>query len=89
MRFRVTAVSMACASASMPVHAVTRGGCETVSSGSRMAARAAAFGSPQAIFWCVSSSEMSAKLWHSLPVPAVVGTQIIGSMGFVAFPTPQ
>jgi len=89
VRFFVTAVSTACTSASMPVQAVTRGGWETVNSGSRMATFAEAFGSPHAIFMCVSSSEISAKDWHSLPVPAVVGTAMSGSIGFVAFPTPQ
>ena len=46
----VTAVSTACAMASIPVQAVTLRGCESVNSGSRMAIFAAAFGSPQAIF---------------------------------------
>ena len=32
---------------------------------------------------------MSANDWASLPVPAVVGTAINGSMGLVALPTPQ
>ena len=54
-----------------------------------MATRAAAFGSPQAIFWCVVSSEISAKDWHSLPVPAVVGMAMSGSISRVALPTPQ
>ena len=36
--------------ASMPVQAVTRGGCDNVSVGSRMATRAAALGSKHAIF---------------------------------------
>ncbi len=39
--------------ASMPVSAVTRGGCETVSSGSSIATRNEAFLSPQAILTCV------------------------------------
>ncbi len=50
---------------------------------------AAALGSRHAIFWCVSSSAMSAALWHSLPVPAVVGIAMSGSIGLVALPTPQ
>ena len=50
VRFRVTAVSTACESASMPVSAVTRGGWLMVSSGSRIAMRAAIFGSRHAIF---------------------------------------
>ena len=48
--------------ATKPVQAATRSGMETVSAGSRMATRAAAFGSRQAIFWCVVSSAMSAAL---------------------------
>src|SRR5438874_1687580 len=60
----------------MPVQAVTRVGWESVRRGSRMAMRAAALGSMQAIFWCVRSSAMSAADWHSLPVPAVVGLAI-------------
>jgi hypothetical protein len=85
----VTAVSTACAIASMPVHAATWRGCVTVNKGSRIATRGAAFASPQAILWCVFSSAISAKDWHSLPVPAVVGTAISGSIGLVALPTPQ
>ena len=89
LRLLVTAVSMACESASMPVSAVTRRGCVTVSAGSSTATAGAALGSPHAIFWCVAASAMRANDWHSLPVPAVVGTAIIGSIGFVALPTPQ
>ena len=48
--FVVTAVSTACAMASIPVQAVTRGGCETVSSGSSRAIRASTLLSRQAIF---------------------------------------
>ena len=73
----------------MPVSAVTRGGCVTVSSGSRIATRNAARLSPQAILTCVSASAMSAYDCVSLPVPAVVGTAIIGSSGPVALPSPQ
>ena len=61
MRFLLTAVSKACASASMPLHAATRGGWERVSNGSRMAMRGAALGSPQAIFWRVFTSAIRAK----------------------------
>ena len=71
------------------VGAVTRAGCVTVSLGSRIATRQAAFLSPQAIFACVSGSDIKANDWASLPVPAVVGTAIMGSMGRVALPTPQ
>ena len=34
-------------------------------------------------------SAISANDWHSLPVPAVVGIAINGSMARPAFPTPQ
>ena len=74
--------------ASMPVMAVTCGGCETVTSGSRMATRKAALRSPQAILRWVFSSAIRANDWPSLPVPAVVGTPIDGSIGLVALPKP-
>ncbi len=48
-----------------------------------------AFLSPQAILTWVSASEIRANDWVSLPVPAVVGTAIIGSISRVALPTPQ
>jgi hypothetical protein len=44
---------------------------------------------PQAIFTPVSASAMSAYDWVSLPVPAVVGTAIIGNRVAVAFASPQ
>ncbi len=72
--------------ASYPAAAVTDVGCVSVRRGSRMTARNAAFGSPHAIFLCVRGSEMMAYDCASLPVPAVVGTPIIGSIGLVAFP---
>ena len=72
----------------MPVSAVTRGGCVSVSRTSRIATRKAARGSPQAILTCVSASLMSANDCVSLPVPAVVGTPIEGSIGPVALPRP-
>ena len=87
--FLVTAVSTAWAMASMPVQAVTLRGCERVSSGSRMAIFAAALGSPQAILLWVSISEISANDWHSLPVPAVVGITMSGSISRLAKPIPQ
>ena len=59
-RFVHTNASTACATASMPVTAVTDRGCESVTSGSRMATRNAAFLSPHAIFRCDRSSVMSA-----------------------------
>ena len=40
----------------------------------------AAPGSPQAIFTCVRASESTAYDCASLPVPAVVGMPIIGSI---------
>jgi hypothetical protein len=51
--------------------------------------RNAAFSSPHAILACVCASEMSAYDCASLPVPAVVGTPIDGSIGFDAFPWPR
>ena len=53
-----------------------------------MATRKAALRSPHAIFRCVFSSAIRANDWASLPVPAVVGTPIDGSIGFVALPKP-
>ena len=50
--------------------------------------RNAALRSPQAIFMWVCSSAMSANDWASLPVPAVVGTPIDGSIGRFALPKP-
>ena len=65
----------------MPLQAVTRAGWERVSAGSSRAMRAAALGSPQAIFWWVCSSVIRAKDWHSLPVPPVVGMAMQGQHG--------
>jgi hypothetical protein len=61
----------------------------SVSTGSRIATLNAAFLSPQAILACVWASEISANDCDSLPVPEVVGTAIIGSIGNFALPTPQ
>src|SRR5262249_28132174 len=83
-----TYVSSAWAAASIPVAAVTARGCVTVNSGSRMLIRNAALRSPQAIFRCDDSSAIRASDWASLPVPAVVGTPIEGSIGFAALPNP-
>ena len=73
----------------MPVNAVTNAGCDRVSSGSSIEIAGAALGSPQAIFWWVSASAMRANDWASLPVPAVVGIAMSGSIGLAALPTPQ
>ena len=81
LRRFVTYVSSAWAMASMPVSAVTRRGWVTVSSGSNSATRQVAFLSPQAILMCVLASEINANDCVSLPVPAVVGTAIMGSIG--------
>ena len=89
MRAVVTYDSTACEMASKPAIAVTGFGCDTVSVGSRIAVRNAALGSPHAIFTCVSASEMIAYDCASLPVPAVVGTPIAGSIGRVALPNPR
>ena len=67
---------------------MTRCGWVIVSVGSSNATRHATRLSPQAIFTCVSASLMSAYDCASLPVPAVVGTAIIGSIGPVALPVP-
>ena len=66
--------------------AVIARGSETRSSGSRIATLKKAEGSPQAIFSWVTSSETSAYACASLPVPAVVGTPIIGGSGCFALP---
>ena len=72
----------------MPAAAVTDGGAVTVSSGSRSAIRNAAPGAPQAILVCVSASDSTAYDCASLPVPAVVGTPSIGSIGWLTLPYP-
>ena len=81
-----TADSNAWASASKPVCTATESGCVSVKSGSRIAMRARALGSPQAIFSWVSSRLTRAYDWHSLPVPEVVGIAMNGSIGFGALP---
>ena len=88
VRLVLTNDSMACAIESIPVTAVTFGGCVNVTSGSSTAMRNAAFLSPHAIFRWLDPSAMRAYDWASLPVPAVVGTPIEGSIGLVALPTP-
>ena len=59
---------------------MTLAGLLHVSTGSRRAILNAAPGSPQAIFTCVRASESTAYDCASLPVPAVVGMPIIGSI---------
>src|SRR6266853_328079 len=76
----VTSVSSACDSASYPLAAARAAGCEVVSFGSRIATRNEALASPQIILAPVSESTMAAVPCASLPLPAVVGTAIIGSM---------
>ena len=85
---RLTWLSAACDRASIPVRAATRGGCVSVRVTSRIATRNAARLSPQAIFSPEAASVMSANDCVSLPVPAVVGTAIDGSIGPVALPRP-
>ena len=75
--------------ASIPVRATSESGCVSVRFTSRIATRKAARGSPQAIFMPVSSSVIRANDCVSLPVPAVVGTAIDGSIGPVAVPRPR
>ena len=77
------AVDLACRSC-LQCHAIV-----IVNSGSRIATRHAAFGSPHGIFICVSASAITANDCASLPVPEVVGTAIIGNISFVALPTPR
>lgn len=72
----------------MPVRAATRAGWVSVSETSRIAVLNATRLSPQAIFRPVSGSLMRANDCVSLPVPAVVGTAIEGSIGPVARPRP-
>src|SRR4051812_30470741 len=79
--FLVTAVSTACVIVSMPVQAVTRGGCDSVSRGSRMASFAAALGSPQAILACVFLSAIKEDDLDLLPGPAGVGIATTGGPG--------
>ena len=72
--------------ASIPAAATTRRGALWTSRGSRMTAPNRAFSSPQAIFRWVSAWAISAKDWASLPLPAVVGIPMEGSMGRSALP---
>ena len=65
-------------SASNPVAAVTRGGIDTVSSGSRIAALAIKYGLKMTVLRPVASSVRTPDRPTSLPVPAVVGTLMMG-----------
>src|SRR2546428_11008245 len=65
----------------MPVPAVTAGGSLTVSSGSITATQAAMWGVPPTLNLILRvGSVMTAHSVTSLPVPAVVGTAIIGGI---------
>src|SRR2546427_11608731 len=65
----------------MPVPAVTAGGSLTVSSGSITATQAAMWGVPPTLNLILRvGSVMTAHSVTSLPVPAVVGTAIIGGV---------
>ncbi len=73
--------STAWASASIPVPAVTPAGSFTVSSGSIRATHDAMSGVPPTLNLIFRlGSVMTAHSVTSLPVPAVVGTAIIGGM---------
>ena len=65
-------------SASKPVAAVTRGGIERVSSGSRMATFASRCGLKMTVLRPVAASVTTPERPTSLPVPAVVGIVTIG-----------
>ena len=77
-RTRQAAVSTAWDTASTATGPATGGGTVAIRSGSRIVAWKAARASPQAILTWVSSAAIRAKLWASLPVPAVVGTPTLG-----------
>jgi len=85
----LTWLSTACDTASTPVSAASERGCVRVRCTSRIATRNAARESPQAIFMPVCRSVIRANDCVSLPVPAVVGTAIDGSIGPVAVPRPR
>ena len=70
--------SMACVSASMPVVAVSFGGSEAVSAGSRMAACGTSLYEVNDSLACAFVSATTATSVTSLPVPAVVGTAMNG-----------
>src|SRR3954449_356784 len=73
--------SRQCVNASMPVAAVKNGGRLTVSSGSRIALLGISHGLNTIIFRFSLCDVITDDLPTSLPVPAVVGTAMMGSYG--------
>jgi len=68
----------------MPVPAVTAAGSLTLSSGSITATQEAMFGVPPTLYLIFRlGSVITAQRVTSLPVPAVVGTAIMGGMRFL------
>ncbi len=63
----------------MPVAAVIFGGRPTVSAGSEMTIEGCTFGWKISFFWWVSSLVMTETRPTSEPVPAVVGTAMMGA----------
>ena len=80
---------MQCASASIPVAAVMNGGIVEVMAGPKMATSGKSDGAKMTVFAFVASMVTTPLRPTSLPVPAVVGMAINGSMGFAALPVPQ
>ncbi len=74
----LTKASSAWVRLSMPVSAVVRLGSVAVSSWSTMAASGSAPRPAMSIFSSLATSVMTVKRVASLPVPAVVGTQMMG-----------
>src|SRR5690349_3425031 len=79
---------MQCVSASKPVAAVIIGGMLTVRCGSKIAQLGIMLGAKKIVFLPVSGKVATALRPTSLPVPAVVGSAIIGGSGFVIFALP-
>ena len=73
--------SVACASASAPVAAITADGAESTSSGSTIATRAARLRAAQTTLKCSAGSVMTTTNVTSAPVPQVVGMQSTGGPG--------
>src|SRR5262245_62667230 len=63
----------------MPVAAVIFGGSPMVRAGSEMTIEGCTFGWKISFFWCACSLVMTATRPTSEPVPAVVGTAMIGA----------
>ena len=80
--------STACASASIPLNAVTRGGQLSVSSGSQIAARGISSGEETPTFSRRPGSPTTATGETSDPVPAVVGTATTGRIDPGTVPSP-